>query len=178
VTAAGADADRHIVVIGMMGVGKSTVGRLVAAGLGRPFWDNDEALQKATGRTAAEVQEGEGQAALHRRENELLRDALQSDVPSVLAAAASVVLEPDTVRGAIVIWLRASIGTEEQHLASSGQHHRPLPALRDQFLRRLAAEREPLYEQLADVTVDVGSDPKATAEQILEALRRSVPSST
>ena len=69
---------RHVVMIGMMGVGKSTVGRRVAARLGWGYWDNDEALEAATGTTAGELQRRRGQAALHATENRLLREALQT----------------------------------------------------------------------------------------------------
>jgi shikimate kinase len=166
----GSAHDRQLVLIGMMGVGKSTVGRLLAAALGRAFWDNDEALAHETGRTAAEIQDAEGQAALHRLENQLLRDALHTDVPTVFAAASSVVLAPETVGGALPIWLRATAATEERNLAASGQRHRPLPASPAAYLRDLAAAREPLYAQLAEITVDVGSDPRATCARIVEAL--------
>jgi shikimate kinase len=177
VTTRGGDSDRHIVLIGMMGVGKTTVGRLLADRLGRRFWDNDQALTQSTGKTAAQVQQADGQAALHRLENQLLRSALQTDVPTVFAAAGSVVLEPDLVSGSIAIWLRANTDTEEHNLDLSGQHHRPLPASPDSYLRRLAEERLPMYARMADLTVDVGAGAEATCERILEALNRSVASS-
>jgi shikimate kinase len=170
VTDRASEVKRQIVLIGMMGVGKSTVGRMLAAHLGRDFWDNDDALTKTTGRTAAEVQTADGQAALHRLENHLLAEGLRTRTPTVFAAASSVVLHPEILRGSLTVWLRASPEAEERNLAGSGQHHRPLPAAPDAYLRRLAAERDPIYAHLADVIVDVGADPETTYDSVLEAL--------
>jgi len=170
VTARSSEVNRQIVLIGMMGVGKSTVGRMLAAHLGRDFWDNDDALTTTTGRTAAEVQTADGQAALHQLENQLLTEALRTNTPTVFAAASSVVLDPEVLRGSLTVWLRASTEAEERNLLASGQHHRPLPPAPDAYLRRLAAERDPLYAHLADVIVDVGADPETTYDRVLEAL--------
>lgn len=160
----------QIVLMGMMGVGKTTVGRLLADRLGWGFWDNDETLREMTGRTASEVQQSEGQDALHRLEDQLLRDALQAQTPMVLAAAASVVLDPELVRDALTVWLRGSAATEARNVALSGQDHRPLPADAVDVLRRLEAQRDPLYAQLADVVVDVAEEPTATCDRVIEAL--------
>lgn len=165
-----APLNRHIVLIGMMGAGKTTVGRLLAARLGRPFWDNDEALQRATEKTAAAVQEAGGQAALHRLEDRLLRDALATSTPTVFAAAGSVVLDPEVVGSAVTVWLRASAATEAANVARSGQSHRPLPAEPTIALQQLESEREPLYRRMADVVVEVAPEPALTCERVIEAL--------
>jgi shikimate kinase len=162
---------RHVVMIGMMGVGKSTIGRLVAARLGWDFWDNDEALGAATGITAGEFQRRHGQPALHRSENRLLREALQSRDHAVLAAAASVVLEPELVSGELTVWLRVSLERERENIAHSGQHHRPLPGNAAALLQKLSAARLPMYEAIADITIEVAGDPKSTADRVIEALR-------
>jgi shikimate kinase len=162
--------DRPIVIIGMMGAGKSTIGRLLAQRLGRRFWDNDDALLEATGKTAAELQRVENQPTLHRWENRLLRAALQTPTPTVFAAAGSVALDPELVRHALTIWLRIGPEREAQNLARSGQHHRPLPADASATLQRMKAERERLYANLADITIDVAPGPDATFERVLAAL--------
>jgi shikimate kinase len=154
----------------MMGTGKTTVGRLLATRLGRAFWDNDEALREETGHTAAEVQREQGRAALHQLEDRLLRDALRSPEPGVFAAAASVVLDPSALEGALTVWLHGSARTELEHIAASGQLHRPLPADAVATLRRLDAERDPEYARMADVVVEVAAGPAATCERALEAL--------
>ncbi len=159
----------HIVLIGMMGVGKTTTGRLLAARLGWDFWDNDEALTAATGCTAAEVQRASGADALHETENRLLREALTRTGPTVFAAAASVVLDPEALRDATTVWLRATDALDAERIARSGQHHRPLPADAAGALRRLNDSRRPLYEGVADIIVDVEGGPGATCEKVLEA---------
>jgi shikimate kinase len=165
------DDQRHLVLIGMMGAGKTTVGRLVAARLGWAFWDNDEALFKATGKTAAQVHEQRGWAALHATEDQLLQEALCAPAPTVYAAAASVVLNPKSLNRVATIWLRISAARDELNVARSGQHHRPLPPGAAAMLERLGREREAAYARLADAVVDVASTPEATCERVLEALK-------
>jgi shikimate kinase len=160
----------QVVLIGMMGAGKTTVGRLLAHRLGWDFWDNDEALRRATGRTAAEEQRLGGADGLHATENRLLREALTGEKPTVFAAAASVVLDPETLRGVVTVWLRASAAREAENIAHSRQHHRPLPADAASALERLSEARLPLYVRLADITVDVAAEATETCERVIEAL--------
>jgi shikimate kinase len=160
----------HLVLIGMMGAGKTTVGRLVAVRLGWAFWDNDEALFRATGKTAAQLEHDRGLSVLHHTEDRLLREALAVDTPTVYAAAGSVVLEPETLQGVPTIWLRIGAPQEELNLVRSGQHHRPLPRDPGPFLERLAQARAAEYARLADAVVDVAPTPEVTCGRVLEAL--------
>jgi len=164
------EAHRHIVLIGMMGVGKTTIGRLLAKRLGWGFWDNDEALTKATGETAAQIQRARGQAGLHAVENRLLREALAGRDPSVFAAAGSVVLKPELLKDQLTVWLRSTPAREERNIARSGQRHRPLPGDAIAVLQHLSEARLPMYERLADVTVDVTGDPESTCDRVIAAL--------
>jgi shikimate kinase len=164
--------DRPVVLIGMMGAGKTTVGRLLASRLGWKFWDNDEALEAETGMTADALQRRRGQAALHQTEDRLLREALRTSEPTVFAAAGSIVLDPAAVARARTVWLRVSAADEERNIAHSGQGHRPLPADSAAFLERLGAQRQAMYAGLADITVDVAQEPHETCDRVLQALGR------
>jgi shikimate kinase len=164
-------ANRHVVLIGMMGSGKTTCGRLLAERLGWGFWDCDEALMEATGSTAGEVQRTRGQAVLHAIEHRLLRDALLTHTDTVFAAAGSAVLRPSALQGELTVWLRTSALQEEQNIAHSGQHHRPLPEDPISVLQQMSDARLPAYERLADITVDVAPDPTVTCDRVMQALR-------
>jgi shikimate kinase len=164
-------ANRHVVLIGMMGSGKTTCGRLLAKRLGWGFWDCDEALMEATGSTAGELQRTRGQAVLHAIEHRLLRTALLTRTDTVFAAAGSVVLKPSILQRELTVWLRVSTLQEQQNIARSGQHHRPLPEDPIAVLQEMAAARLPAYERLADITVDVAPDPEVTCDRVMQALR-------
>ena len=161
----------HVVLIGMMGSGKTTCGRLLADRLGWGFWDCDEALLEATGSTAGEVQRTRGQAVLHAIEHRLLRNALLTRTHTVFAAAGSAVLRPSVLQDELTVWLRASAVQGEQNIAHSGQHHRPLPDDPIAVLQQMSAARLPAYERLADITVDVAPDPNVTCDRVMQALR-------
>jgi shikimate kinase len=152
-------SDKHLVLIGMMGTGKTTAGTRVAAVLDRPFVDSDEQIEALTGRTVREIFESEGEEAFRAFETQALLDALASDRPSVIAAAGGAVLRPEN-RAAIrdagrVVWLKADPEVLLSRVGSG--EHRPL-LQKDPLgvLRKMEAERHDLYEELADVTVDVG----------------------
>ena len=118
-----------------------------------------------------EVNPSPPRIGVHETEDRLLHDALQTKTPTVFAAAASVVLNPSLLGGALVVWLRMSPAMEERNIARSGQRHRPLPVDAAAVLERMSAERVGLYGGIADVIVDVGEDAASTCERVLEALR-------
>jgi shikimate kinase len=163
-----------VVLVGMMGTGKTSVGRRVAAALGWRFVDSDEQIEARTGRTVREIFEADGEAAFRVLERDALAAALADPAPAVVAAAGGVVLDPanrDLLRDAgKVIWLTA----EPEVLVSRVDtgDHRPLLA-GDPLgtLRRLAAERQTLYRDVADEVVPVDEiDADAVAELIVSEL--------
>lgn len=152
--------DRPIVIIGPMGSGKTTIGRLLATRLGLPFVDNDAALEEHAGRTAATIAREDGVAALHVREATVLRDALDASRASgsaVITAAASTVTEPELRARlhaeAFVVWLTATTDTlaRRTDTGSTGR-----PRLEDDQLalaEEQRRERDPLFAEVADLLV-------------------------
>jgi len=166
------------VLVGAMGSGKSTIGPPLAASLGRPFVDNDTQLFERTGATAAELAGREGGDALHAAEAEGLLAALDAPGAAVIAAAASTITEPavrDALkRDAFVVWLRAAPAVLAARLPRSAA--RPFAAEEPASLvARQARERDPLFEQIADLTVESDhSPPDAVVADILEQLPRTL----
>jgi shikimate kinase len=151
-----------VVLVGMMGSGKTTVGRRVAARLGRRLRDSDAEVEARTGRTVREIFETDGEAAFRSEEARALADALDDPEPAVVAAAGGVVLDPANRRrlraAGTVVWLDGRPEDLARRVSSGG--HRPL--LGDDplaALRRLDRERRPLYEEVADSVVPVGHRP-------------------
>lgn len=158
----------HLVLVGPMGVGKTTVGSLVSAATGMPLVDSDQVLARE-GVLAADVARERGVAALHERECRQLRAALEAPVASVVAAAASTVEAPtcrDALARHVVAWLRASPEVVARR-AEVGAHRRDLGPDPLRAQRALAARRDPLYAAVADVVVDVGACTAAEASREL-----------
>ena len=153
------DRSDHLVLVGMMGAGKTTVGRRVATRLGRPFFDSDELVEARTGRTVREIFEVDGEAAYRPLETDALLDALASTEPAVIAAAGGVVLAPVNREalerdGVHVVWLRADPSVLAVR-AVTGEHRPLLDGDPEGNLRRLLETRLPLYAEVADQTIDV-----------------------
>lgn len=166
-------SERHLVLVGMMGAGKSTVGRIVAERLGRRLVDSDECIEERTGRTVREIFATDGEPAFRRLETDALRDALAEDEPVVIAAAGGVVLS-DANRAMLrtadarVIWLSAD-PTVLLERVRSGMHR---PLLDDDpagTLQRMWDQREPLYREVADAIVSV--DGRSIGEVVEAVLR-------
>jgi shikimate kinase len=152
---------RHIVLIGMMGAGKTTVGSRLARALDRPFIDSDVQVEQRTARTVREIFETDGEAAYRALESEVLAEALASEEPAVIAAAGGTILDPNNRRRmkdfGTVVFLEAA--PSELLPRVGGQDHRPL--LRDDpagVLEQMDVIRRPLYEDTADHVVDVSSN--------------------
>jgi shikimate kinase len=165
---------RHVVLVGMMGVGKSTVGQRVAARLGRPFSDSDAVIEARTGRTVAQIFAHEGEPAFRALETEVLAEVLADTEPTVVAAAGGVVLDAtnrDALRRAgTVVWLQAPVNMLVERVA--GSTHRP--AIDDDpagTLARLADGREGLYGEVADLLVDAALPVDEVVERIVAAVR-------
>ncbi len=155
-------AAKPLVLVGMMGCGKTTVGRRLAARLQRPFLDADRELEERCGVSVATMFDLEGEAGFRKRESSLLRELV--DRPElVLATGGGVVLDPvnrQVLRDhALVIYLRASL--PELWTRLRNDRHRPLLATANprQRIAELLQMREPLYEDAAHLQVLTGRQP-------------------
>ncbi|NDD96154.1 MAG: shikimate kinase [Acidimicrobiia bacterium] len=172
---------RHVVLVGLMGTGKSTVGKRLAVRLGRPFVDTDARLETLSGRTIRSIFETDGEEAFRDVESNVLTDVLESPNPSVVAAGGGIVLrEPNRrlLQQTFVVWLRADptmLANRLRRSARRGATHRPL--IDDDPLGKLNqmnADRSSMYDEVSTVVVDVDQlSPDQIVEQCVRAFTES-----
>jgi len=165
----------HVLLVGMMGSGKSTVGRIVADRMRRPFYDSDAEVELRTRKSVPEIFADSGEQAFRVEERAVLCGALASKVPSVIAVAGGAVIDPESRRrlraAGVVIWLDVAPHALAARIGDGVG--RPLlekdPA---GTLLRLDAARRPVYRQLSHYVVLAGSrGPRALAETVVSAAR-------
>ncbi len=166
-------AGRSIVLVGLMGAGKTSIGRRLAAQLGLPFRDADAEIELAAGCTIAELFEQFGEHEFRDGERRVIRRLLAGD-PLVLASGGGAFMDADTRatvrREAVSIWLRCRLPVLLRRVA--GRAHRPLLNGQnpEEVLQRLMAARHPVYAE-ADIVVDCSDDsPDATTTRVLDTL--------
>jgi shikimate kinase / 3-dehydroquinate synthase len=149
----------NIFLVGLMGAGKTTIGRLLARKLGKRFVDSDHEIEARTGASIPWIFEIEGEASFRRREADMIRE-LAGQHGLVLATGGGAVLDAGTrallAERGTVIYLRAGINSILQR--TSHDRNRPLlqtPNPRGK-LEELTAQREPLYREVADLVIDTG----------------------
>ncbi len=165
---------RTIALVGLMGAGKSTVGRRLAEALGRDFYDSDDEIEKAAGLSVADIFRLHGEPEFRRGEKRVLARLLDQP-PHVLATGGGAYLDAGTralMRDkAVTVWLNADLETLWERV--SRRSHRPLLKQADArgVLARLHEERAPVYSE-ADIMVDSVKGPHSqTVTRILEAVR-------
>jgi len=166
--------DRPLVLIGMMGAGKSTIGRRLAARLGLPFNDADSEIEKAADCTIEEIFQRYGEPHFRDGERRVIARLL-GDGPQVLSAGGGAFIDPETralvQREAVSIWLRADL--EVLWSRVSRRSDRPLLKTADPkgTLTRLMEERYPIYAE-ADIVADCNDAPKdETTERLLDLVK-------
>ncbi|MEM7768757.1 MAG: shikimate kinase [Pseudomonadota bacterium] len=171
-------ANRTVALVGLMGAGKSTVGRRLAEALGRRFHDSDEEIEKAAGLPVSDIFSLHGEAEFRRGERRVL-ERLLSAPPHVLATGGGAFLDPDTRalmrQRAVTVWLNADLETLWKRVQK--RDSRPLLKVDNPrgALAQLLDERKPIYAQ-ADVSVLSADGPhRDTVRAILTALEAWSP---
>jgi len=150
---------QNVFLVGLMGAGKTTIGRILARKLGLRFVDSDHEIEARTGASIPWIFEIEGEPSFRRREAEVIRE-LTGQQDLVLATGGGAVLDPDNrahlkARG-MVIYLRTTVNSILQRTAHD--KNRPLLQTADprKKLEELMAVRDPLYMEIADIVIDTG----------------------
>lgn len=148
----------RLLLVGMMGAGKTTVGRLAAARLGWEFLDSDAQVLAATGRTVPDIFAEDGEPAFRAAESRVLSEAMTGSAPAVISVAGGAVLSEDNrtllASSGVVVWLRADPATLGQRVGTGAGR----PLLGEDPLESLTAlyeVRRPLYASVAHLVIDV-----------------------
>lgn len=169
-------SEPRVVLIGMMGAGKSTVGLAISAATGWPYVDNDEVVAEITGMPTRDLLQQRGEAAMREAEFAAVDKVLAMDRPVVAGAAAGVVIDEKVCArlhaGAFVVYLRAKVETLVQRVTGT---YRPwLGADPAAALRTLYKGRETRYEKLAHLIIDVDdTSPDDVARRVVEAAKNA-----
>ncbi|WP_345934129.1 shikimate kinase [Tistrella arctica] len=174
--------NRSIVLVGLMGVGKSSVGRRLAQRLGIDFVDADTEIEKAAGLPIPEIFRLYGEAEFRRGERRVLARLLD-EKPRIVATGGGAFMDEETrariAADGVSIWLRADVAVIARRVMKR-RHTRPLIAEGDAMatLERLVAERHPVYAT-ADLAIDSTDAPHEVAvDAIIALLSRTWPALT
>src|SRR3954468_10423370 len=168
-------ASRSLVLVGMMGAGKSSIGRKLAQRLNLPFVDADTEIEKAAGMSIAEIFAAHGEPYFRAGETRVIARLLEGG-PQVLATGGAAFMNADTRAAirikAVSVWLRATLDVLNRRIKRRGD--RPLlksSADPEETLRKVMEQRDPVYAG-ADLTVESRDVPHETiVDEILEGLR-------
>lgn len=169
----------RLLLVGMMGAGKTTAGQAAAARLGWQYLDSDSEVVADTGRTVPEIFATDGEEAFRAAESKALAEAVSGDRPMVVSVAGGAVLDPANRallrRSGMVVWLRARPETLAARVGDGAG--RPLLGSDPQSaVRALYQVRRPLYEEVADHVVDVDDlSPDQVASRLVDLIGGAAP---
>lgn len=170
---------RNLILVGPMGAGKSTIGRLLAKELHLPFKDSDKEIEVRTGADIPWIFDVEGEQGFREREQAVIADLCQED-GLVLATGGGAILRPanrEALRaGGRVVYLHTSV--EQQLERTARDRNRPLlrTANPGQVLSELMAIRDPLYREIADVVIETDQrPPRMVVQEVLSRLEQLPP---
>ncbi|WP_438462745.1 shikimate kinase AroK [Marinomonas sp. PE14-40] len=168
----------NIILVGPMGAGKTTIGRLLSQSLGREFFDSDRVIEENAGADIPWIFDKEGEDGFRRRETQALHDLTQEYGSAIVMATGGGAVMRDENRdilrkGGLVVYLYASVA--QQLSRTSKSNHRPLLQNGNpkQVLTNLFKLRDPLYRDVAGLIVETDSrNPKVVANKVLDAIKR------
>jgi shikimate kinase len=171
-------AVRRVLLLGLMGSGKTTVGRALASRLGWSYVDNDDLVEESAGATKASLVHAQGAVGLRAAEAQALRLAIRRPGPFVAGIAAGVVLDPDHAApledppdDVALVWLRARIDTLAERIRRDPADRPWLTGDLEESLREMASVRERVFAEVAHIMVDVdGIAPQRAAAEITRRL--------
>lgn len=169
-------ASLNIFLIGPMGAGKSTIGKLLAKALGREFCDSDREIERRTGASIPMIFDYEGEAGFRRREADALSRLSQQESAIIATGGGAVLLAENREllrRRGFVVYLRCSV--DKQLERTQKDTNRPLLRTDNprQRLEDLSSVRDPLYAETADLIVDTGAlSGQAAVKRIIAALQQ------
>lgn len=164
----------NLILIGPMGAGKSSVGKRLAKQLRRKFYDCDKVLEDRTGVSITTIFELEGEKGFRQRETKILEELIQLD-NCVIATGGGAVLCDENIQimntHGIAIYLKASVNSQIKRT----RHDKKRPLLqtknRHATLEKLAEQRNPIYDRIADITVNTDNQSiNASIEEIISKL--------
>ncbi|MDY7218590.1 shikimate kinase AroK [Denitrificimonas sp. JX-1] len=165
---------RNYILVGPMGAGKSTIGRLLAKELGLPFKDSDKEIEERTGASIPLIFDVEGETGFRDREQAVITELSQAQ-GLVLATGGGAILRPENRaamrQGAVVIYLHASV--EHQLARTARDRNRPLLQTQNpaQVLTDLLAIRDPLYREVATLIIETDTrPPRMVVQEIMRFL--------
>lgn len=165
---------RNLTLVGPMGAGKSTIGRLLARELGLAFKDSDRVIEERTGASIPLIFELEGERGFRDREQQVIAELMQCR-GLVLATGGGAILRPENrsslVSGSLVVYLHTSV--EHQLERTARDRNRPLLQTDNprQVLEDQLKVREPLYREVADIIIETDTrPPRLVVQEILEQL--------
>lgn len=173
------DLPKRIVLVGPMGAGKSTIGRMLARELGYRFMDSDRIIEERCGANIPWIFDVEGEEGFRQRETAMLGE-LAGESGAVIATGGGAVMKPENhellKRNAMVIYLKTSI--EQQVERTRKDRNRPLLQKDDPeaVLRRLFEVRNPIYSRLADFVMFTDrKSPRLVVRQLLNRINPKTP---
>jgi len=167
--------DRPIALVGLMGVGKTTIGRRLAKKLGRVFDDSDDAIERASGRTVAGYFRDHGEADFRDGEFRVVKRLLECEEPIVIATGGGAFIHPPTrellLEKANVIWLKGDLQTLVERVSRNDNRPLLIGTDKHQKMRELMEARHPIYAK-AHMKVKIARGPHIrTVNRVMRALK-------